>query len=33
MLLAVSFSGFFALPSFLGWKNDLEEQKKGKRSE
>lgn len=27
MLLAVSFSGFFALPSFVGWKNDLEEHK------
>lgn len=23
MLLEVSFSGFFTLPSFLGWKNDL----------
>lgn len=30
MLLGVS-SGLFALPSFLGWKNDLEEHRRGKK--
>lgn len=29
VLLDISFSGFFTLPSFLGWKNDLEEQRVG----
>lgn len=28
-MLSDASSGFFALPSFLGWKNDLEEDRRG----